>query len=157
MFACGAERARILTVADLASAEPIYLEVEREPLEVPEEPPTPVLRHRESDAVMLVSWVYLAASLVLAIPTVGFLVGGLAGARPLHLLQALACGAGALALKHLGDLIAIGDRRGRTAHLYTCLGAAVFSVSPAASFTLALLSAPFWTRRGRQHFSRRSR
>lgn len=158
VFACGQERARLTTRAqlDVPAEAPLYLDAEREPdvLEIVEPEPPP-LRHRESDAVMLVSWLYLAASLVLAIPTAGWLVHGLTSAHPVQLAKALACGGAAFGLKHLGDLLAIGDRRGRTAHLYACLSVAAVSVSPGVTSTLCLLSVPFWTRRGRQHFARR--
>mgnify|MGYP001577518740 CR=1 FL=1 len=113
-----------------------------------------VPRVRDSDGVMLVSWVYLAASLVAAIPAVGFLVSGLTGGGPGSLARCLACAAGAVGLKVLGDLIAVGDARGRALHLYGCLTLALASVSLGASLTLLLLVLPFWTRRGQEHFAR---
>lgn len=165
VFACGEDRARLVAKADLTaellhpSAEPLVLDGTTEPepvldLSDLQETPRRPARRRESDAVMLVSWVYLAASLVLAIPTVGYSLGGLTGAHPLDVLRAAACGGLALGLKHLGDLLAVGDVRGRAAHLYVCLALALMSVSLGASLILALLALPFSTRRGRQHFAR---
>lgn len=165
VFACGQDRARLVSRADLVAAlthprsEPLYVdegtpEPETIRLADLEELPRRPLPRRDSDPVMFVSWVYLAASLILAIPTLGCVVGGVTGLRPGQLVHAGCFGALALCLKHVGDLIAIGDPRGRTAHLYGCLGLGLASVSLIASLSLLLLAAPFWTHRGRRHFSR---
>jgi hypothetical protein len=150
VFACGGTRARVGAHGELTEpiADIVFLEDSPDPaprhgpaLPASGRPmlPTGTARHAESGAVALVGWVYLAASLRGG----GRMVAG-----------GLVAGAAAYGVKQIGDRIATGDERGRTAHLYTCLALALIAPSPAITLLLALLVAPFWTARGLAHFGR---
>ena len=159
VFACGSARARLLE----AAAFLIDLEVAGA-LEIDDTAPEPPRRYgpppaerrresrRESAAIMVVSWVYLAASLGAAVPAAGYAMGGVARGSPEALLSGLATGGVALALKVLGDQLAVGDPRARRAHLTLCLVLGLVSVSPFITAALLPLALPFWSRRGRAHF-----
>jgi hypothetical protein len=161
VFACGGTEAATEPTARLAerlaSAEPLILD-EATPEPAPGTPGLSILhaprpqRRRESAAVVAVSWVYLGLSLALAVPSCGWLVGGLASGELDTLVKGVLAVALTLALKTLGDQIAIGDPRGRRVHLAACLVCALVSVSPLATGAIICLAAPFWTRRGRLHF-----
>ena len=160
VFACGETRARAIEASQLelgpGAAEPLQIGddlLEPEPLHIEHAQQVERERaRRESPAVMMVSWVYLAASLVAAIPTLGYVVAGLTGDGPFWLVKTAAAAATAVGLKMVGDLLALGERRGRVAHLYLCFAVALVTTSLPVTACLAGLAAPFWTRRGREHF-----
>jgi hypothetical protein len=167
IFACGSERARVVDAADFQPAafevvldgtEPDPTWYRRSPesgVRSPEqEGPRP--HAAESTSVVLVSWLYMAVSLVIAIPAVGFSVLTFAGELEM-IVAALGFAVLAEGVKRVGDLIAIGDPRGRTAHFGLCVVAAGMVGSAALSLLLIALCVPFWSRRGQAHFEAASR
>jgi len=157
VFACGATTARPATAAELGAASA--------PLEIDDTTPDigvaglcaqrdAARRRRESHAVVAVSWVYMAASLAVAPAACAGLLGGASRGRPEMIVGGLVATGVAVWLKRLGDQLAIGEPRARSAHLAVCVGLAAFTVNPWITAALLGLALPFWTKRGRDHFVR---
>jgi hypothetical protein len=176
VFACGQTRARLLAVEDTPGLLQATLVLTGDLPDPPvaatcARPPAGTASQRpgaeaggetaapppriESRWVLLVSWVYLGASLIVAIPCVGWLIVGLTDGDSQSLARGVGLGAGALILKTLGDMLAVGDPRGRAGHIVLCVALAVAPPAPDGTHAAPLAAAalPVLTRAGRRHFS----
>ena len=157
VFACGQNRARLVPVSDLAVTDQTPLRLDDslpDPAKESLVPPIPRTEtgHRESLAVVLVSWIYLTVSLMAAIPAAGYLLDGLTTGRVDPLICGLVLGVVAMSLKTVGDLVAVGDPKGRQFHICFCilLGLTLYNIIP--PILPVLLVGPFISGRGSAHF-----
>jgi hypothetical protein len=159
VFACGGAESAIVSLQTRlqAHSETIILEGP-----FPDEPSIPPVRIcadrrllQDSQAVALMSWLYLGFSLVWAAPAMASLLLGLLSWNPLALIAGITLSMGALGLKSIGDLIAVGDPRGRLIHLALCGVLSVLLPSPESVLIVVLAALPFLTQRGVAHFGLR--
>ena len=159
VFACGETRAELVPGVQLARRESELMVLDdstlpSEPIRFPITAVRRATRRVESRAVMLVSWCYLGASLMVAIPALGYLMVGLGAGRVEPLVGGVCLVGCALGLKNVGDLLATGDIQGRSIHLYLCLLLALALLSPLV-ILVGFLAAPLLTRKGIAHFGLR--
>lgn len=158
IFACGGNRARVMDAAACAAVAPAVLHIDGsvpEPARPCPAPPAsglPPPASRDHPPVVAVSWLYLAVSLLIAIPAPGYLVRAVTHGAGGDLAGGIAAALAALSVKVVGDLIAVGDPRGRAAHLWMCVIVGLALCASPLSLIAVALAVPFWTRRGRAHF-----
>jgi hypothetical protein len=157
VFACGQNRARMVSTSALATLDqsPLLLddnlpEPSRNVTTLPG--PRGATVRRESLAVVFVSWIYLIISLMAAIPAAGYLLDGLTTGHSDPLICGIVLGLIAIGLKTVGDFLAIGDPKGRRFHIFLCilLGVTLFNLLP--PILPVLLVGPFISSRGEAHF-----
>jgi hypothetical protein len=159
IFACGESNSRRIAAELFEASRPAPFCIEdagdssRPERPIIESPGSSRSRlRRESQAVAVLSWLYMAVSLALAIPATGMAMGGLAKGSGTMLWSSVLLAGAAHLVKTVGDLIAVGDPRGRTAHIGLCLLAAVAAIDVVSPLVLVILVAPVHGSTGLAHF-----
>jgi hypothetical protein len=155
VFACGGTQGVVVPMHERPLLDQATVVLENNLPDPPARTASPCVAgrrmYRESQVIALISWIYLGCSLVWAIPSVATLLLGLISWNAVAILSGIALSMGALGLKGLGDLIAVGDPRGRAIHL--CLVfLATLMIPGVESLFMLLLAIPFFTRSGAAHF-----
>jgi hypothetical protein len=160
VFACGGMESSVVPIHSRPQLdqEPVILEGPFP--DTPSVPPVRICAERrnplqDSQAVALISWLYLGFSLIWAAPAMASLLLGFLSWNPLAFIAGMTLGMGALVLKGVGDLIAVGDPRGRLIHLALCGLLSVLLPSPESLLIVVLAALPFLTQRGVAHFGLR--